>query len=495
MNKQLTYGAVVAYIAVAINMIYTLFITPAIINGLGDEHYAIYVLNNSIISFFCIDFGLGLASTKFISNARAQNEFNLLNKYIGVINLCYLIIALAIGLIFFLLYINFNFIFKQENVSDFYLAKKCFLLSAIFCTLSVPFFAQNSLLISFEKNIQIKSCDIFSKILTFALILLSLFYNFDVLGVVLSGITSGLIVLIIKIILINRIIPVNQFLIALDKNKSNNIFIELFKFNIWATVDSISARLVFLIGPILLNLFATNTDVAIFGIIIALEGAAYSVTCALNNIFVSKIAQLLTKTKDTVIDFFENICYIQTFVAGLILIEFIGIGNWFIKIWIGNYIETIYYCMIIIFLSAVLLSPLQTISTAVILKSGIKNIAKISLIVGVLNVGLMSIFSCYCGVIGACLAISCSNFLRIILLFLLFKNEFMFSFNMYITKIKNIIIGVAIISVAAYFCNCYIATLYEAILMAIILFFIAILMFFVIYNVCREKFSFKSIFS
>ena len=73
-NKQLKYGAVISYIAILINTLTALFYLPWMARKLGQSHYALYNLAFSFVNFFLVDFGLGLAVSRFASKYRAEEN-------------------------------------------------------------------------------------------------------------------------------------------------------------------------------------------------------------------------------------------------------------------------------------------------------------------------------------------------------------------------------------------------------------------------------------
>ena len=73
-DKQVVFGALISYIAIAFNVISGLLYTPWMIHSIGDDKYALYTLALSIINIFLMDFGIGSAVTKFLSNYYAKGE-------------------------------------------------------------------------------------------------------------------------------------------------------------------------------------------------------------------------------------------------------------------------------------------------------------------------------------------------------------------------------------------------------------------------------------
>ena len=91
-NKQLKYGAVISYIAILINTLTALFYLPWMARKLGQSHYALYNLAFSFVNFFLVDFGLGMAVSRFAAKYRAEENEEKTNTLVGTITKLYLAI-------------------------------------------------------------------------------------------------------------------------------------------------------------------------------------------------------------------------------------------------------------------------------------------------------------------------------------------------------------------------------------------------------------------
>ena len=72
--KQVKIGAILSYLSIGINIILTLIYTPWMIEKIGQEHYGLYTLATSLISFVAFDFGMSAAVSRFLSKYRADGD-------------------------------------------------------------------------------------------------------------------------------------------------------------------------------------------------------------------------------------------------------------------------------------------------------------------------------------------------------------------------------------------------------------------------------------
>ena len=54
-SKQIKWGAVISYAALAINIAATLFYMPWMVSVIGKANYAMYTLANSFVNIFVMD--------------------------------------------------------------------------------------------------------------------------------------------------------------------------------------------------------------------------------------------------------------------------------------------------------------------------------------------------------------------------------------------------------------------------------------------------------
>lgn len=103
-NRQITFGAILSYLSILINVLVGLLFTPWLIAQLGDSQYGLYTLSNSLITLFLFDFGLSTATSRFVSKYHAEGNDEKIGDFLGVIYKFYLIIDAVIFVLFVILY-------------------------------------------------------------------------------------------------------------------------------------------------------------------------------------------------------------------------------------------------------------------------------------------------------------------------------------------------------------------------------------------------------
>ena len=98
-SKQLKFGALISYVAIAINIVTGLLYTPWMIHSIGRENFGLYTLAMSVISLFVFDFGLSSAVTRFITKYLAEGRQDKANNCLGLVYRLYFIIDIVLFLV------------------------------------------------------------------------------------------------------------------------------------------------------------------------------------------------------------------------------------------------------------------------------------------------------------------------------------------------------------------------------------------------------------
>ena len=83
MNKQIKFGALLAYFGIGVNILSGLLYTPWMVDRIGKGDYGLYTLANSLITLFLVDFGMSAAVSRYVSNYRAENRKDKIENFLG----------------------------------------------------------------------------------------------------------------------------------------------------------------------------------------------------------------------------------------------------------------------------------------------------------------------------------------------------------------------------------------------------------------------------
>ena len=419
-EKQLKIGAVLSYISIAINIIAGILYTPWMIKQIGDSQYGLYTLANSLITLFLVDFGLGTATARYVSKYHAEGAEDKVENFLGAIYKLYLLIDAVIFTILFVLFFCLDKIYVHLTPQEVEQFKVVYLIAATFAVFNFPFLTQNGVLTAYEKFIELKLADVIYRVLLVGCTILALLFGYGVYALVAVHAIVGLLVILYKWIVLKRSVPAK----ANWKHSDPSLYKEIFSFSIWVTVASLAQRLVFNITPTILGITAGTGAIAIFGIVATIEAYAYTITTAINGMFMPKISQMYTDAErsegggaeEQLQPLFLNVGRFQYALNGLIVVGFALLGQNFIDLWMGDGYAEAYVGILLVIIPGLFFNSLQIANTALTVQKKVKLQAFINLATGITNVILSIVLSYFIGVIGSCISIFTAYMLRAVVM-------------------------------------------------------------------------------
>ena len=182
-------------------------------------------------------------------------------------------------------------------------------------------------------------------------------------------------------------------------------------------------RLVFNITPSILGAVASSATIAVFGIVTTIEGYTYTITTAINGMFMAKISRIYEcgGEQDELMPLMLSVGKFQYAINGLIVAGFAVIGKEFINLWIGSTYLDAYYGILLVIIPGLFFNSMQIANTAMIVRKKVNLQAWVNLGMGIVNIIMSIILSSYLGVIGACISISIAYMLRAMALLFIYK--------------------------------------------------------------------------
>ena len=167
-SKQIKFGALLSYIAIAFNIVSGLLYTPWMVEAIGKSQYGLFTLANSVIILFLMDFGLSSATGRYLAKYNAAGDKEGAERFLGAVYKLYLILDVAIlcvlTVVFFLIdgiYVNLT----PEELSQF---KVVYVISALFSVINFPFVTFNGILTAYEKFVPLKLADLLYRVFNIA---------------------------------------------------------------------------------------------------------------------------------------------------------------------------------------------------------------------------------------------------------------------------------------------------------------------------------------
>lgn len=420
-SKQLKIGAAISYIAIAFNIISGLLYTPWMVETIGKSQYGLFTLAHSVITLFLVDFGLSSATGRYLSKYNAVGDREGAERFLGAIYKLYLlidgVILCALTVVFFLIdriYVNLT----PAELEQF---KVVYVISALFSVVNFPFVTFNGILTAYEKFVSLKLADLLYRVFNIAFTVVALLRGYRLYALVTVHAVVGLLNLAIKFVIIRKTVPLK----ANFRKTEKGIYRDIFGFSVWVTVSSLAMRLIFNITPSILGIVASTAAIAVFGIVNTIEGYTYTITTAINGMFMPRIAKILAgdNKEENLNRLFVGVGRFQLAVNGLIVVGFAVLGRHFIHLWMGEGYEQAYAGILLVLIPGLFYNPLQIGNTTMVVEKKVRSMALVHLATGCINVALSFPLSKLLGVTGACISICVAYVARDILLHIIYHRQ------------------------------------------------------------------------
>ena len=373
------------------------------IDVVGQSNYGLYSLAISVSGLLTMDFGISIAVSRFLSVFYAKGEYEKAHQYLGAAYVVYLCLAVAIAVIFVVVYLNIDEIYASLNGSEIEVFKLLFAIMAVYSVVSVPFLSQNSILISNERFIFLKAAGLAQKLLTAALNIACLVMGVGVVALVAVNAVVNVAMIAAKVVFLKLRTKTRARMTGL----STGLFRDFLAYTGWSSITQLWQRVNYALIPNVLGIVSGSNAIAIFQVASQLESYVYTISDSLGGLFLPRVANLLesAKSEEVLTDLMIKVGRLQVYIVGAICLCLVCFGMDFIDAWLGEGFDGVWICACLIILPSMVSVPQQIGTTALTLTNDVKAKAKGELVASavcvVLGVSLGGPF----GAIGACAAI------------------------------------------------------------------------------------------
>ncbi len=410
-NKQIKIGAVISYLAIFINVAAMLIYTPWMKNQIGMENYGLFTLANSFITMFLMDFGIGSSVARFVSKYRAEGDLEAANNLVGMVYKLFILIDAVIFTVLFILFFFIEQIYQGLTPDEIDLFKQLYIIMASFSIFSFPFTTLNGIFNAYEKFVPLKICDLLQKLLSITFIVSALLNNGNVVTMVTANAASGLIVVILKLILVQRLTPIKPNFRIKDKM----LLKEILGFSIWVSVLGIAQRLTYNIAPSILGIVSNSWEIARYSPASAIAGYFFTFATAINGLFLPTISRKIAQNKEgDILHMMISVGRFQVVVLGMLYVGFATVGSDFMIMWMGDEFAVSYYCVLLLAFPTIFEYSQQIANTTIIAKNKVKLQAMGLLATSFVNLAVSPILSHYFGAVGVSTGIVITAFLNFI---------------------------------------------------------------------------------
>ncbi|MBR5441873.1 MAG: oligosaccharide flippase family protein [Clostridia bacterium] len=431
-SKQIKFGALLSYASIAINILSGLLYTPWMVNQIGQNDYGLYTLANSVITLLMVDFGLSSATARYLSKYNAEGKHEEAERFLGAVYKLYLIVDAVILTALVVIYFRIDTIYATLTPDELSRFKVVYIISALFSVVNFPFITFNGILTSHEKFVPLKLADVIYRVCLVGFTIIALLMGYGLYALVTVHAIVGWSVTLYKFIVIKKTVPLK----VKFRNTDKSLYKDIFGFSLWTTISSLMQRLVFNITPSILGMVTGAAQIAVFGIVTTIEGYSYTITTAINGMFMPRISRLVAndKSNEALNKLLVDVGKFQFTINGLIIAGFAVVGKSFISLWMGEAYLDAYYGILLVVIPGAFFNSMQIANTTVVVEGKVKLMAIVNILTGVINVCLSYPLSKSYGVLGACVSICIAYSVRSIVLMVLYNKVLPFNIPRFIRQ-------------------------------------------------------------
>lgn len=347
-KSSIAKGAIISYISIFLNLIISFAYTPWMIHKIGVSDYGLYSLAASFIGYFVLDFGMSSSIARFIAKYRAEGRTDKVENLLGLTAKIYLAIDVVIFFVLLVLYFFVSEIFVGLTPEELEKFKILYIISGTFAILSFAFKPMGGAMMAYEYFVENKLLDMVTRVGTVLIVMACLLMNGNVISLVFVTGAVGFAV------------NVSKYMIFVKKShlKINYRFFEktellvLFSFSVWIFLMGVAQRFRLTLVQSILGIFSNSTQISIFALAMTMEGMVYTLSSALNGLFLPKVTLLnYEKDRKSISDLMVRVGRIQLFIITLIFSGFCIFGREFIVLWVGPEFKNVYVILICLIVS------------------------------------------------------------------------------------------------------------------------------------------------
>ena len=456
MNRQVKFGAIFSYILIFLNATYGIFLTPFILNSVGEVSYGVYKTISSLTSaFMVIDSGVGAAVMRYVAKYRADEREDKIPNFLFM-GMCQtliiagIILALTTGAYFFIDEIYAGSLSAGEITE----AKGLYVFLALGMVAHIGENFINGIISGYNRFGFANGCKIIRLMVRiFAIILLvGIFKNTIVL--VLVDLFCTLAFIIVELVYIRLRIKTKIKYSSWDGAVFKELFIYIGLMLLGTLVDQVNSN----ISNVIVGANIGATAVTIYSMAILIFTMYMNISTAISGVMLPTVTmtlkqddEMLTRTTDLIV----KVGRIQFLLLGAVATGFVVLGMPFVRIWLGEGFEDVYFLTNILLFPALLELCINVCLAVLRAKNMLKFRTAIIAVSACINIVVMLISMPYIGYFGASIGTACSYFFGSVVIMgvYYYKRLKINIVRAYIRIFKGILPSIALSGIASYFAS------------------------------------------
>ena len=356
-KKQIAIGAVLSYIQIAVGALITFLYTPFMMRVLGQSEYGLYNTVSSVIfSLSFLSLGFGSCYVKFYSRYSVHKETREISQLNGMFMTIFIIIGVVALICGLCLTYNLEIVFDKGLTSDeFLIAKKLMFILTLNLALSFPTSVFTSIITANERFVFQKIVLLVKQVVSPLLCIPLLLNGFASVGMVVCT------------VLVNSLSDILSIYFCVFKLKIKfkfgkfdlSIFKEMTIYASFIALNMIVDQINLNIDKFILARFKGTVAVAIYSAGYTIYHYYTSFSTSISNVFTPRVHQIWNSREDIekrnfrLTELFTVVGRVQFIILLLVSSGLLLFGKQFIYIWAGPNYNNAYYILLLLSFTAI----------------------------------------------------------------------------------------------------------------------------------------------
>lgn len=326
---------VLSYLALTLNTLTAIFLTPFILKQLGVGEYGLYQMIYSIGQYILVlDLGIATVLVRYLSEYKARKDKKGEENFAAIISRFSIVISILVVIIGLVINANIENIFTDLTSDEYTISHQMFYLMIIQFVFTILDHYYQGIISAHERFTFTRIINIIQILASFTLTFILVYVGMGAVGIVLAN----LIIIFIRLII--------------DAYYVYNILHFKIKFHYWSfsivkpaiglmlaiLLQSVMGFTTSTIDKTILGILCTKTDVAVYSISATIVTMFNTLPIVISGLFQPQVTRMIVNnaTSSKLTDLVIRVGRWQFILTGAVLFGFILFGYDFIKIWVGE---------------------------------------------------------------------------------------------------------------------------------------------------------------
>lgn len=334
-SNQLKLGVILSYVIIILNCLVNIFLTPFLIENIGDSQYGLYQLIGAFVGYLTIlDFGLGNAVIRYVAEYRNKNDKKGESNFLASVTILYSIITFFIFIISVILYSNLEKIFPNFTQQEFDDAKVMFIILVINLVVTIPGGIFNSIINGYEKYIFPRMLNIIKIIFRVIALYFVVTIGYGAIGIVIVDTILNFIIVIANYFVCKKRINIKIKLYSFDKK----LIKEIFNYSFFIFLSVIFNQVNWKVDQTIIGMKLSTVAVTIYVVGNNFSAVFQQFSTAISGVFLPKVTKMVVEkaTNKDLTNFMIKVGRIQAMIIVYVYLAYLLLGNQFITLMFGE---------------------------------------------------------------------------------------------------------------------------------------------------------------